>query len=103
MNFYYIPACAKLFNNLHCKLSNYSIVNYFSFFLKKNWFLLAGFYRVFRKNLQLMVWINKNLFMFKVLLEKLTDAPCPALPKPEFIARQANRLRQPSAERANQT
>ena len=31
--------------------------------------------------------------MFKVLLEKLTDAPCPALPKPEFIARQANRLR----------
>lgn len=29
----------------------------------------------------------------KVLLEKLTDAPCPALPKPEFIARQANRLR----------
>lgn len=50
-----------------------------------------------------MVWINKNLFMFKVLLEKLTDAPCPALPKPEFIARQANRLHQPSAERANQT
>ena len=44
--------------------------------------------------LQLMVWINKNLFMFKVLLEKLTDAPCPALPKPEFIARQANWLRQ---------
>ena len=41
-----------------------------------------------------MVWINKNLFMFKVLLEKLTDAPCPALPKPEFIARQANRLHQ---------
>lgn len=50
-----------------------------------------------------MVWINKNLFMFKVLLEKLTDTPCPALPKPEFIARQATRLCQPSAERANQT
>ena len=50
-----------------------------------------------------MVWINKNLFMFKVLLEKLTNAPCPALPKPDFIARQANWLRQPSAERANQT
>ena len=44
--------------------------------------------------LQLTVWINNNLFMFKVLLEKLTDAPCPALPKPEFIARQANWLRQ---------
>ncbi|CAH3114419.1 unnamed protein product, partial [Pocillopora meandrina] len=28
----------------------------------------------------------------EVLLEKLTDAPCPALPKLEFIVRQANRL-----------
>lgn len=91
MNFYYIPACAKLFNNFRCKLSNYSIVNYFSFFKRK----IGSYLRVFtvsseKTYLQLMVWINKNLFMFKVLLEKLTDAPCPALPKPEFIARQAN-------------
>ena len=27
-------------------------------------------------------------------MEELTDAPCAALPKPEYIARQANRLRQ---------
>jgi len=27
-------------------------------------------------------------------LEELTEAPCAALPKPEYIARQANRLRQ---------
>ncbi|KAJ7371865.1 hypothetical protein OS493_022581 [Desmophyllum pertusum] len=30
----------------------------------------------------------------EVLLEELTDAPCPALSKPEYIARAANRLRQ---------
>ena len=27
-------------------------------------------------------------------MEELTEAPCAALPKPEYIARQANRLRQ---------
>ena len=32
--------------------------------------------------------------MFWVLLDQLTEAPCPALPKPEYIARAANRLRQ---------
>ena len=30
----------------------------------------------------------------EVLLEELTDAACLALPKPEYIARAANRLRQ---------
>ena len=34
-----------------------------------------------------------SLFLLKVLLEEL-NAPCPALPKPENIARAANRLRQ---------
>ena len=32
--------------------------------------------------------------LFQVLLEKLTDVPCPAVPNPELIARQANRHRQ---------
>lgn len=32
--------------------------------------------------------------MDEVLLEELPDAPCPSLPKPEYIARAANRLRQ---------
>ena len=32
--------------------------------------------------------------MFKVLLNELDDGPCTALPKPEFIARATNRLRQ---------
>jgi len=30
----------------------------------------------------------------ELLLEELTEAPCAALPKPEYITRQANRLRQ---------
>ena len=30
----------------------------------------------------------------QVLLEQLKDAPCPGLPKPQHIARQANRMRQ---------
>lgn len=30
----------------------------------------------------------------EVLLEELTDAPCPSLPKPEHLARAANYLRQ---------
>ena len=32
--------------------------------------------------------------MFQVLLDELTEAQCPALPKPEYIARAANRLHQ---------
>ena len=32
--------------------------------------------------------------MLLVLLEELAEAPCAALPKPEYIARAANRLRQ---------
>ena len=34
------------------------------------------------------------ILLFKVLLNELDDGPCTALPKPEFIARAANRLRQ---------
>ena len=30
----------------------------------------------------------------EILLQELTDAPCPSLPKPEYIARTANRFRQ---------
>ena len=34
------------------------------------------------------------LFFFQVLLSELNDERCPALPKPEHMARAANRLRQ---------
>lgn len=30
----------------------------------------------------------------EILLQELTDAPCPSLPKPEYITRTANRFRQ---------
>ena len=34
-------------------------------------------------------------FLFlKVYLEEVNEGPCPALPKPDLLARQANRLRQ---------
>ncbi|XP_068750508.1 uncharacterized protein [Montipora capricornis] len=33
----------------------------------------------------------------EVLLDELTEAPCPALPKPEYIARTANRLPSPKS------
>ena len=34
------------------------------------------------------------LLLIRVLLEELAEAPCAALPKPEYIVRAANRLRQ---------
>ena len=43
---------------------------------------------------------TKNIFqpassiVEEILLQELNDAPCPSLPKPEYIARTANQFRQ---------
>ena len=52
-------------------------------------------YLVFRISLKArMIYIRVCSFFIQVLLDELTEAPCPALPKPAHIARAANRLRQ---------